>query len=208
VYVPLWYFADPTRCPGCRTLVPKLCEGETEYVCQWCGSYRRETGDELLPEALRVPLWREIVAPAGGVGHSQATGRPSRQSAEGPLADHSLGGTASEEPQANKRSEVPSPRIRCDRLTQTVTLDGSPVSLDMTAASRDAAICYLSHLLTARGDWRSASELDAMERKGPCKNHVEVRWDRVRKKLPPCLLALTETHHSKGHRLVAAVWHK
>jgi hypothetical protein len=95
----------------------------------------------------------------------------------------------------------PQPVARLQIQGATVLLDGSPVPLDMTEESRGAAICLLTHLLAAAGDWRSGSELNAMEVAGPCKQHVDVRWDLVRKQLPPALLSLTETNRRKGTRL-------
>jgi hypothetical protein len=90
----------------------------------------------------------------------------------------------------------------------TVFLDGQPVPLDMASESRSAALCLLTHLLAAGGDWRSATELDDMERASPCKDHVGVRWDQVRKKLPPSLLDLTETNRRKGTRLRPSAWRR
>ena len=89
-----------------------------------------------------------------------------------------------------------------------VLLDGQPVPLNMAEESRGAAICLLTHLLAAAGDWRSSTKLDEMEEAGPCKDHIEVRWDRVRKKLPPCLLDLTESDRRKGTRLLPNAWGK
>ena len=89
-----------------------------------------------------------------------------------------------------------------------VLLEGRPVTLDLTEESRGAAVCYLTHLIVARGEWRSSSELDAMEAGGPCKAHVGVRWDRIRGKLPACLLGLTETNRRKGNRLLPTAWHR
>jgi hypothetical protein len=88
-----------------------------------------------------------------------------------------------------------------------VLLDGRIVLLDMTEKMRGAALCLLTHLLAANGEWRSSTELNDMERNGPCKDHVEVRWDRVRRQLPACLQALIETCHRKGRRLSPDAWH-
>jgi hypothetical protein len=101
---------------------------------------------------------------------------------------------------------TPKPRIRIKGMM--VFLDGRPIPLDMTEEARGAALCLLAHLLAAAGDWRSRTQLDAMERAGPCKLHVKVRWDRCRKKLPPCLLSLTESDRRKGYRLLPAAWHR
>jgi hypothetical protein len=89
---------------------------------------------------------------------------------------------------------------------QKLLLDGQPVPLDMTDESRGAALCLVRHLLAAAGDWRSSTELDAMEGTGPCREHVGVRWDRVRKGLPPCLRDLIDTDRRKGYRLSPAAW--
>ena len=40
-----------------------------------------------------------------------------------------------------------------------------------------------------------------MEQAGPCKEHVEVRWDRVRAQLPDPLKGFVESNHRKGYRL-------
>jgi hypothetical protein len=90
----------------------------------------------------------------------------------------------------------------------TILLDGQPVPLDMIEDSRRAAVCFLTHLLAAEGDWRSMPELDGMEKAGPCEAHVGTRWDRVRNHLPECLFALTESNTRKGFRLVSAAWHR
>jgi hypothetical protein len=108
-------------------------------------------------------------------------------------------------------SQTPAIRRGAARLQidgSTVLLDGSPVPLGMTEESRSAAVCYLTHLLAAHGDWRSGTELDEMEKRGPCKDHIDVRWDRIRKRLPTCLFDLTETDRRKGHRLSPAAWHR
>ena len=90
----------------------------------------------------------------------------------------------------------------------SVLLDGVPVALGMTEELRKAAVCYLTHLLAAGGDWRSSTELDDMEGNGACKDHIGIRWDRVRKQLPDALYKLTETDRRKGNRLISSVWHK
>jgi hypothetical protein len=89
-----------------------------------------------------------------------------------------------------------------------VLLDGAAVPLDMPAESRGAALCLLRHLLAAGGDWRSSTELDEMEFSGACREHAEVRWDRVRKKLPFSVQHLIETNRRKGARLIRAAWHR
>jgi hypothetical protein len=99
---------------------------------------------------------------------------------------------------------VPRLQIR-DELA---VLDGVVVPLDMTGEMRGAVLCFLRHLLAAMGEWRSRSELDDMENKGPCREHIGVRWDRVRKRLPAVLLGLTESDRRKGFRLKSIVWHK
>jgi hypothetical protein len=83
----------------------------------------------------------------------------------------------------------------------TVKLDGRTVTLDLARESRDAAICLLTHLLAAQGDWRSGRELDDMEEAGPCGGHVGIRWYRIRALLPETLSALIETNRRKGNRL-------
>jgi hypothetical protein len=89
-----------------------------------------------------------------------------------------------------------------------VWLDGERVHLDMTDEARGAALCLLGHLLAANGDWRSSTDLDDMEEAGACRQHSGVRWDRVRKTLPPCLFDLIESNRRKGYRLKPAVWHR
>jgi hypothetical protein len=107
-------------------------------------------------------------------------------------------------------ADPPSPpadaRLQIEGLT--VRLDGRPVPLNMTEEARNAALCLLCHLLAAAGNWRSGRELDNMEQAGPCREHIEVRWDRVRKQLPACLLELVESNRRKGYRLLPAVWHR
>jgi hypothetical protein len=95
----------------------------------------------------------------------------------------------------------PPPEPRLQVRGPAVLLDGQPVPLDMGEEARAAALCLLKHLLAAGGEWRSSTELDEMEKKGPCTDHVGTRWDLVRKKLPPSLLNLTETNRRKGVRL-------
>jgi len=106
--------------------------------------------------------------------------------------------------------ERPSPptssAARLEIRDGSVWLDGLPVKLGMTAETRRAAVCLLTHLLAAAGDWRSSTNLDEMEQAGSCKFHVGVRWDRIRKKLPPCLHELTEADRRKGVRLLPVVW--
>jgi hypothetical protein len=104
----------------------------------------------------------------------------------------------------------PVPRIA---LTEEgVLLDGRPVPLDMTDEARKAARCFLKHLLAAAGDWRSSTELDDAERAtgqaGGCCDHVGIRWDRFRKRLPAPLHNLTESNPRKGYRLLPAAWHR
>ncbi len=89
-----------------------------------------------------------------------------------------------------------------------VLLDGAAVRLEMTSESGRAAACYLTHLLAAEGDWRSSTELNEMEQAGPCKEHVEVRWDRVRAQLPDPLKGFVESNRRKGYRLSPAAWHR
>jgi hypothetical protein len=99
-------------------------------------------------------------------------------------------------------------RCRVRIAGKKVLLDGRPVPLDMAEESKGAALCLLRHLVAADGDWRSSSELDEMEGSGPCQKHVRVRWDRVRKGLPGCLLELTEAARNKGQRLLPTAWRK
>jgi hypothetical protein len=98
------------------------------------------------------------------------------------------------------------PPARLEVGGPSVLLDGLPVQLNLTDEARGAALCLLTHLLAAEGDWRSSTNLDEMEEVGACKDHVGVRWDRCRKKLPRCLYDLTESDHRKGYRLLPAVW--
>jgi hypothetical protein len=89
-----------------------------------------------------------------------------------------------------------------------VLLDGKPVVLDMTERSRGAALCFLGHLLAAGGNWRTKAELDDREMTGPCRlDHDDVRWGRIRDRLPPCLHALVQSGH-KGYRLAPQAWHE
>lgn len=90
---------------------------------------------------------------------------------------------------------------------KTVLLDGQPVALDMTSERREEALCYLQHLLEAAGDWRSDSEVDKAEGQTPG-GQVGIRWDHVRKKLPPCLGGLIETNRRKGTRLKPEVFRR
>jgi hypothetical protein len=99
----------------------------------------------------------------------------------------------------------PAPRLRVE---EGVLLDGGRIALDMTEEARGAALCLLTHLLAAGGDWRSRTDLDDMEKSGPCKVHIGIRWDRVFKRLPPCILALVESNRRKGYRLISAGWHR
>jgi hypothetical protein len=104
----------------------------------------------------------------------------------------------------------PAPPIaRLQIMESIVLLDGAHVPLDMGGESRAAAVCLLRHLLAAAGDWRSSTELNDMDRQGPCKGlHMDIRWDRVRKRLPACLLSLIDSHRSLGYRLSPAIWHR
>jgi hypothetical protein len=107
----------------------------------------------------------------------------------------------------------PAPPVPRIALTEEgVLLDGRPVPLDMTDEARKAARCFLKHLLAAAGDWRSSTELDDAERAtgqaGGCCDHVGIRWDRFRKRLPAPLHNLTESNPRKGYRLVPAAWHR
>ena len=87
-----------------------------------------------------------------------------------------------------------------------VLLDGQVVPLNVVAESRGAILCLLRHLLAAKGDWRTGRQLDDCEQAGPCTDHIGVRWDRVRRRLPDPLKALTEPHCPKGFRLLPSAW--
>ena len=121
--------------------------------------------------------------------------------AAGPAAEAALPA-----PRPSSKGVESAVRIHLDG--SKVLLDGRSVPLDMTEESRGAAICLLGHLLAAAGDWRSSTDLNEMEVNGPCKLHTEVRWDRIRKSLPACLLDLTESNRRKGYRLSHSAWHK
>jgi hypothetical protein len=105
-------------------------------------------------------------------------------------------------------TDPPLPVRRARLMIQggAVLLDGQSVPLDMTTEARGEALCLLTHLLAAQGDWRSSTELNDMESAGPCKEHVGARWDRTRKKLPRCLFSLIESNHRKGYRLSPTVF--
>jgi hypothetical protein len=102
----------------------------------------------------------------------------------------------------DRPARAKSPRARLRVKGNAVYLGGERVPLDLTEESRDAALCYLRHLLSAEGDWRSGSELNTMEEASPiCKDHCGIRWDIIHKRLPECLRNLIETDRRKGRRL-------
>jgi hypothetical protein len=78
----------------------------------------------------------------------------------------------------------------------------------LTAESREAAVCFLTHLLKSGGEWRSSTELDEMEGDSSCNDHIGVRWDRILKKLPQRIQSLIETNRKKGNRLRPAAWRR
>jgi hypothetical protein len=108
------------------------------------------------------------------------------------------------DPEALQRTAEGRPEPVKERLEiqgSTVKLDGQTVPLNLTSRSRAAVICLLTHLLAARGDWRSQSELYQMEGAVPCRDHVGIRWYRIVALLPATLRALIETNRRKGNRL-------
>jgi hypothetical protein len=92
----------------------------------------------------------------------------------------------------------PTPRPRLAIRNDIVYLDDVLVPLDGTVEACEEIRRYLGALLQQPpGQWVSGSEID----KG-------VRWDRVRKRLPPILQNLIETNRRKGYRLADAAWRK
>jgi hypothetical protein len=89
------------------------------------------------------------------------------------------------------------PVLRLELRDGAVYLDGEPVPLDLTAEARAEALRYLAALLSAPRTWVTGPDIE----KG-------IRWDRVRKRLPPVLLGLIETDRRKGNRLAAAAWRR
>jgi hypothetical protein len=81
-------------------------------------------------------------------------------------------------------------RCRLRIHKQTVLLDGERVPLNLTAEATEDVLTFLQALMRRPGEWVSGPEIEPGR-----------RWDLVRKKLPPKLLALTETDRRKGNRL-------
>jgi hypothetical protein len=88
-----------------------------------------------------------------------------------------------------------------------VRLDGEPVSLELIGEGRQAALCYLGHLLRVEGDWISGPEINAAEQQRPG-GLVNQRWDRVRASLPEQIQSLIESNRRKGYRLTPEAWRK
>jgi hypothetical protein len=82
-----------------------------------------------------------------------------------------------------------------------VFLKGQHVILDMGPESHGACLHLLSVLIEAAGDWRPSKTIgDGI--------YAGTRWDRVIKRMPPCLRDLIESESGKGSRLGSAAWNK
>jgi hypothetical protein len=191
-----------------RNQIPQPPEARQPPIGEPLISIRRDGSDRPLSDG--VPPFFKPVAPPAKPVLLTPPGRPGLPPPPLWLIRHV------EPPHRNERQlprQVPQPeaapavaRLRIEG--STVALDGQPVPLGLTEESRGAAACLLRHLLAAAGDWRSSTELNDMERAGPCMDHIEVRWDRVRKRLPPGLRSLIESDRRKGYRLSPAAWHR
>lgn len=109
---------------------------------------------------------------------------------------------------ARLRASLAGPAVAVSRLRiegAEIHLDGKKVVLGMTPDRCEDAACYLRHLLDARGDYISDSDVTAAEEKR-VGGRPGVRWDRLRKALPSELRDLIETKRNVGSRLRPAVW--
>jgi hypothetical protein len=101
------------------------------------------------------------------------------------------------------------PRRRQCRLSikgVAVHLDGNPLCLGDTSDARAAAVCFLTHLLRAKGNWLSGSEVDEAEEQRGGASLAGTRWDRVRRRLPESVRELIESSPMKGFRLAPVCW--
>jgi hypothetical protein len=110
-------------------------------------------------------------------------------------------------PTPQKRSPAgPTPRLIIKK--RSVSLDGKPVPLDMTAEAREVTLCYLGHLIRAGGEWISGPDINRAENDRGRNSLAGQRWDRVRASLPSPFQKLIQTDRRKGYRLSPAAWHR
>jgi hypothetical protein len=125
----------------------------------------------------------------GTVGWIEVAGPVSLPDVTGEPGGEALGNVRA--PRA-RRADV-EPRLRVEG--QSVYLDNRPVPLDMTAEKKDDVLAFLGRLLSEPGNWMSGHDIGkATQREG-------VRFDRVRKALPPEIQSLIESDRRKGYRL-------
>jgi hypothetical protein len=99
------------------------------------------------------------------------------------------------------------PRRRC-RLSikgNDLLLDGLAVPLDMTTERRASALCFVSHLIRAGGNWISSSDINRAEDRKAGKGLPGERWDKVRRELPAHISSFIESRTGAGYRLTPEV---
>jgi hypothetical protein len=178
------------------------------------GSYARGAGPEA--KARATVAVGALVPSVRRLGHEVSALRKLLNILEGaahPMNVHSL--WLDLKPELQELSERPrgegwpptGPQPRIQLHDRAVFLDGKKLALDLTENGREAALCFVGHLLRMGGDWISRSEIDLAERQKPNAGLSGQRWDRVRKGLPRALRHFIESGH-KGYRLRPFAWHK